>query len=143
LVTMPEEKVYRIPALTVDLIIEMEDGGVVLVKRKNPPRGWALPGGYVDYGETLEQAAIREALEETGLRVELRRQLHTYSDPRRDPRRHTVTTVYVARARGTVRAGDDAAQVKVFSWDEVPDQLAFDHAQILSDYGSGRWDGPF
>jgi ADP-ribose pyrophosphatase YjhB (NUDIX family) len=132
---------YRSPGLTVDLIIEMESGGVVLVRRKNPPLGWALPGGYVDYGESLERAAVREALEETGLRVQLKRQLHTYSDPRRDPRRHNVTVVYLAAARGQPSAGDDAGDVRVFSWGALPDQLAFDHAVILEDYRAGRWDG--
>jgi len=138
--TAPWSGSYRVPALTVDLIIEMEEGGVVLVKRKNPPHGWALPGGYVDYGETLEQAAVREAREETGLQIDLKRQLHTYSDPARDPRRHTVTTVFVAAARGAVSAGDDAGEVGVFPWDRIPAELAFDHAQILEDYRTGRWD---
>jgi ADP-ribose pyrophosphatase YjhB (NUDIX family) len=131
---------YRSPGLTVDVIIEMEGGGVVLVKRKNPPSGWALPGGYVDYGESLEQAAAREALEETGLRVRLKRQLHAYSDPRRDPRRHNITVVYLAAARGQPTAGDDAGDVRVFSWSALPDQLAFDHAAILEDHRAGRWD---
>ncbi len=131
---------YRVPALTVDLIIEMKGGGVVLVKRKNPPHGWALPGGYVDYGESLEQAAVREAREETGLRIKLKRQLHTYSDPGRDPRRHTVTTVFVAGAEGAVRAGDDAAEVRVFPWDRIPAEMAFDHAEILQHHRTGRWD---
>jgi len=140
--TAPWSGRYRVPALTVDLIIEMAGGGLVLVKRKNPPHGWALPGGYVDYGETLEQAAVREAREETGLQIELKRQFHTYSDPSRDPRRHTVTTVFVATARGPVCAGDDAKAVCVFPWEEVPDQLAFDHAEILQHYRAGRWDLP-
>jgi 8-oxo-dGTP diphosphatase len=138
--TAPWSGSHRVPALTVDIIIEMEGGGVVLVERKNPPHGWALPGGYVDYGETLEQAAVREAREETGLEIDLKRQLHTYSDPRRDPRRHTVTTVFVATARGPTLAGDDAQKVSVFSWDELPDQLAFDHAEILRHYRTGRWE---
>ncbi len=138
--TAPWSGRYRVPAVTVDLIIEMEGSGVVLVKRKNPPHGWALPGGYVDYGESLEQAAVREAREETGLRIELKRQLHTYSDPSRDPRRHTVTTVFVATARGPASAGDDAEAVSVFPWEEIPDQMAFDHAEILQHYRAGRWD---
>jgi ADP-ribose pyrophosphatase YjhB (NUDIX family) len=140
--TAPWSGRYRVPALTVDVIIEVPEGGVVLVRRKNPPQGWALPGGYVDYGETLERAAVREAGEETGLEIQLRGQLHTYSDPRRDPRRHTVTTVFVATARGTPTAGDDAEKVRVFSWDELPDQLAFDHADILQHYRTGRWNVP-
>jgi len=139
-VTAPWSGAYRVPALTVDLIIEMEGGGVVLVKRKNPPHGWALPGGFVDYGETLEQAAVREAMEETGLRIDLRRQLHTYSDPARDPRRHTVTTVFVAAAEGTASAGDDAAEVRIFPWDQIPAEMAFDHNEILEHYRTGRWD---
>jgi len=138
--TAPWSGSYRVPALTVDLIIEVEGEGVVLVKRKNPPHGWALPGGYVDYGETLEQAAVREAREETGLEIELKRQMHTYSDPSRDPRRHTVTTVFVAVAGGTPAAGDDAAEVRVFPWDRIPAELAFDHAEILEHYRTGRWD---
>jgi 8-oxo-dGTP diphosphatase len=139
-VTVPEgEKTYRVPALTVDLIIKLEQG-VVLIERKNPPHGWALPGGYVDYGESMEQAAVREAEEETGLKVRLKRQLHTYSDPSRDPRRHTVTTVFVAQAGGRPLAGDDAKRACVFSLDELPEDLAFDHAAILEDYRTGRWD---
>lgn len=138
--TAPWSGSYRVPALTVDLIIELNTGGVVLVKRKNPPHGWALPGGYVDYGETLEQAAVREAREETGLRIQLKRQLHTYSDPGRDPRRHTVTTVFVAAAEGEAVAGDDAAEIGIFSWDGLPSRMAFDHAEILEHYRTGRWD---
>lgn len=131
---------YRNPPLTVDLIIELEGRGVVLIERKNPPYGWALPGGFVDYGESLEQAAVREAREETGLEVQLKRQLHTYSDPHRDPRHHTVTTVYVARARGEPVARDDAQQVQVFPLNSLPEKMAFDHAAILEDYRTGRWD---
>ena len=134
-----ESKVYRNPLLTVDLIIEVQDRGIVLIKRKNPPYGWALPGGYVEYGESLEQAAVREAREETGLEVQLKRQLHTYSDPQRDPRRHTVTTVYEATARGEPVAGDDAQQIQLFSPNSFPDELAFDHATILEDYRTGKW----
>ena len=138
---VPEgEKAYRIPALTVDLIIETEQGGIVLIERKNPPYGWALPGGYVEYGESMERAAVREAEEETGLKVQLRHQLHTYSDPSRDPRRHTVTTVFVAAAAGQLSAGDDAKSAKIFPADELPESLAFDHATILEDYLTGRWD---
>jgi len=123
---------YRNPAPTVDIIIELPEG-IVLIHRANPPAGWAIPGGFVDYGETLEQAAVREAREETGLRVELIHQLYTYSDPRRDPRRHTVSTVFVARASGRPTAGSDAAEAGVFAppW---PTPLAFDHQDILADY---------
>lgn len=126
------------PLLTVDLIIEHE-GGIVLIKRKNPPSGWALPGGFVDYGESLEAAAVREAKEETCLEVELIRQFHTYSDPGRDPRYHTVTTVYIARARGDVRAGDDAKEVGIFQKDNLPTPIVFDHREILEDYFARRY----
>ena len=132
------EREYRNPFPTVDIIIEI-DGGVVLVKRKNPPHGWALPGGFVDYGESLEDAAIREAREETGLEIELIRQFHTYSAPGRDPRFHTITTVYIARAEGTPRAGDDAGEVGVFTRDTLPEDIAFDHRDILEDYFTNRY----
>lgn len=127
----------RNPVPTVDIIIET-GGGVVLVRRKNPPQGWALPGGFVDYGESLEEAAVREAREETGLSVELIRQFHTYSDPGRDPRQHTITTVYVARAEGRLRAGDDARAAEVFTEETLPSEIAFDHRLILEDYFKGR-----
>ncbi|MDH4331190.1 MAG: NUDIX hydrolase [Desulfobulbaceae bacterium] len=123
---------YRNPVPTVDIIIAL-DGGIVLVKRKNPPCAWALPGGFVDYGESLEQAAVREALEETGLHVRLDRQFHTYSEPDRDPRQHTVSTVFLATAEGAPMAGDDAAEVAIFTEESLP-ALAFDHSRILEDY---------
>jgi ADP-ribose pyrophosphatase YjhB (NUDIX family) len=129
---------HKNPIPTVDIIIELK-GGVVLIKRKNPPDGWALPGGFVDYGETLEYAAAREAKEETGLDIELIRQFHTYSDPRRDPRHHTITTVYVAKAQGTAIAGDDAKETDVFQKEALPDKIAFDHKEILDDYFSRRY----
>ena len=122
----------RNPLLTVDIIIEVGDG-IVLVERKNPPLGWALPGGFVDYGETLEAAAIREALEETRLRITLGPQFHTYSDPGRDPRHHTVSTVFLASAEGEPMGGDDAKQARIFRPDHLP-HLVFDHARILHDY---------
>ena len=105
---------YKNPVPTVDIIIETEGEKIVLIERKNPPFGWALPGGFVDYGESLEEAAVREAREETALDVNLVRQMHTYSDPNRDPRRHTLSTVFIARAQGTPRAGDDAKDLGVF-----------------------------
>jgi ADP-ribose pyrophosphatase YjhB (NUDIX family) len=124
---------YRNPFPTVDVIIELEDG-IVLIRRKNPPYGWALPGGFVDYGESLETAAVREALEETSLNVELTSQLGAYSDPDRDPRMHTITVVFVAKAEGQPMARDDAAEVAVFKAHSMPDDLAFDHSKILRDY---------
>jgi 8-oxo-dGTP diphosphatase len=127
-------KNYRNPLPTVDIIIELAGGGVVLIERKNPPHGWALPGGFVDYGESLETAAVREAEEETSLRVELIEQFYTYSDPRRDPRHHTITTVYVATAQGAPKAADDAKRAEVFVAGQLPEPLAFDHRRILTDY---------
>ena len=121
-----------------DIIIEIqrEDGkeGIVLIKRKNPPHGWAIPGGFVDYGESLEEAAAREAKEETSLDVQLKRQFHTYSDPDRDPRQHTISTVFVATAQGQPKAQDDAQEIGIFSRNEIDFPLAFDHSRILEDY---------
>lgn len=133
-----EIEVYKNPIPTVDVIIETPKG-IVLIKRKNPPYGWALPGGFVDYGETLEEAAVREAKEETGLDVELIRQFHAYSDPNRDPRQHTITVVFIAKAEGTPVAGDDAKEVGVFTRENLPRPLAFDHGKILEDYFEGRY----
>lgn len=127
---------HRNPVPTVDIIIE-RDGGVVLIERRNPPAGWALPGGFVDYGESLEDAAVREAREETGLDVRLTAQFHTYSAPDRDPRRHTISTVFTATAGGTLKAGDDAGRAQVFRRDSLP-PLAFDHGKILHDYFNSR-----
>ncbi len=130
-----EFDIYKNPVPTADVIIEVEGtGGIVLIKRKNPPHGWAIPGGFVDYGESLETAAVREAKEETGLDVELVSQFHTYSNPARDPRQHTITTVFIARARGVPVGGDDAQHAAVFTTDNLPSPLAFDHAEILEDY---------
>jgi 8-oxo-dGTP diphosphatase len=128
----------RNPLPTVDLIIESNDG-IILIKRKNPPAGWALPGGFVDYGESLEAAAIREAKEETSLEVDIVKQFHTYSDPERDPRHHTITTVFIARAKGKPSAGDDAKAAGIFRREDLPEQIAFDHREIINDYYSGRY----
>ncbi|MEW5724629.1 MAG: NUDIX hydrolase [Thermodesulfobacteriota bacterium] len=125
---------FRNPVPTVDLIIEIEGQGLVLIERRNYPAGWALPGGFVDYGESLEAAALREAREETGLEVELTGQFRAYSDPGRDPRQHTITFVFLARAEGRPRGQDDAARAGVFSPDNLPSPLAFDHGRILEDY---------
>ena len=124
----------RNPFLTVDIIIEVEGRGIVLIERKNPPHGWALPGGFVDYGESLEQAAVREAKEETSLDVKLAEQFYTYSDPSRDPRHHTVSTVYIATATGNPRGADDARKALLFREDDLPSPLVFDHAKILRAY---------
>lgn len=124
---------YKNPIPTVDIIIEMDCGGIVLIERKNPPPGWALPGGFVDYGESLEAAAIREALEETGLTIMLTGQFRSYSDPDRDTRFHTISTVFTATASGTPRGADDARQAKIFRTNNLP-PLAFDHGKILHDY---------
>jgi len=121
-------------SITVDIIIEMENCGIILIKRKNPPFGWALPGGFVDYGESLEEAAIREAKEETSLEITLTSQFHTYSNPKRDSRKHTVTTVFIAKATGEPVAADDAQEIGVFTKDKIPQALAFDHSDILRDY---------
>jgi ADP-ribose pyrophosphatase YjhB (NUDIX family) len=122
----------------VDVIIETAGGGIVLIKRKNPPPGWALPGGFVDYGETLEEAAVREALEETSLRATLTGLFGVYSSPDRDPRQHTISTVFLATASGRPRAADDAADIGIFRRGELPEPLAFDHGKILSDYFSRK-----
>ena len=128
----------RNPIPTVDIIIEYVKG-IVLIKRKNPPEGWALPGGFVDYGESLEAAAVREAKEETGLEVELVRQFHTYSNPKRDPRHHTITTVFIAKAKGKAVAGDDAQEIGIFRKDNLPEQIVFDHRDIINEYFTGRY----
>ena len=129
-----EIEIYRNPIPTVDVIIEIESGGIVLIRRKNPPYGWAIPGGFVDYGESLEKAAVRETREETGLDVELIRQFHAYSDPNRDPRYHTISTVYIAKGEGKPEAGDDAAEIGIFTRSDLPEGIAFDHREILEDY---------
>jgi 8-oxo-dGTP diphosphatase len=127
---MPE---HRNPKPTVDVVILLADDRVVLIERRNEPRGWALPGGFVDEGETLDAAAAREAREETGLEVELTEQFHAYSDPRRDPRGHTISTVFIGRAAGQPQGADDAARAEAFAWTALPSPLVFDHAEILAD----------
>jgi 8-oxo-dGTP diphosphatase len=131
-----EIQVYRNPVPTVDIIIEIEDK-IVLIERKNPPFGWALPGGFVDYGESFETAAQREAKEETGLEVNHLRQFRTYSDPSRDERQHTASTVFTGTAEGQPVAGDDAKRVALFNQQDLP-KLAFDHALIIADYIKDR-----
>jgi ADP-ribose pyrophosphatase YjhB (NUDIX family) len=135
-----EMQCYRNPFPTVDIIIELDNRGIVLISRKNYPSGWALPGGFVDYGESLEDAAIREAKEETGLDIKLIGQFHTYSRPERDPRHHSISTVYIAKAGGTPYAADDAQEVSVFTKNALPAPIAFDHKDILDDYFSFRDD---
>ena len=130
--------VFRNPFLTVDIIIEIPGRGIVLIERLNPPHGWALPGGFVDYGESLEDAARREAREETGLELERLDQFRAYSDPARDPRHHTATVVFTAVGLGVPKAADDARHLEVFSLDALPKVLAFDHGVILSDYMKTR-----
>ncbi|MFA6079086.1 MAG: NUDIX domain-containing protein [Candidatus Omnitrophota bacterium] len=128
------EELESRPFTTVDAIIEVR-GGIVVIKRSNPPFGWALPGGFVDHGESLEEAVMREAKEETGLKLSRIKQFHTYSDPGRDPRFHTIGTVFIASAKGIPRAGDDAAELKVVRPAELKKiRLAFDHKRIVEDY---------
>jgi ADP-ribose pyrophosphatase YjhB (NUDIX family) len=133
----PEPPQWRQPRLTVDVIIDV-GGRIVLIKRKNPPPGWAIPGGFVDYGETLEQAVVREAREETSLDLVGLRQFHVYSDPGRDPRHHTVTLVFTAQGRGEPKAADDAKEIGLFTRDNLPEPIAFDHRRILEDYFAKR-----
>ncbi len=123
---------YRNPFPTVDVVL-IRDGHVLLIHRKNPPEGWALPGGFVDYGESAETAAARELLEETGLKATSLRLLGVYSDPHRDPRFHTFGAVYLGMATGEVKAGDDAAEARWWRVDQLPDVVAFDHRKIIHD----------
>jgi len=128
----------RTPHCSVDIIIRNSKRQIVLIERKFPPPGFALPGGFVEIGETLEQAAVREAKEETCLDVRLLGQFHTYSDPKRDPRFHTVSTVFLAEAEGKPCGADDAKTAQWFDLRELP-KLAFDHGQILTDYIEGKY----
>jgi 8-oxo-dGTP diphosphatase len=128
---------WRNPSPTVDIIIELIDRPnrpIILIERKNEPYGWAIPGGFVDYGESVENAAIREAFEEISLKVELVEQFHVYSDPKRDTRKHTLSVVFVAIATGQPKAADDAKNLGIFSLWEIPQPLCFDHEQIIADY---------
>ena len=127
------------PFLTVDIIILLRDGGIVLIERKNPPAGYALPGGFVDVGETVEHAAIREAKEETGLDVTIMRQYHVYSAPDRDDRFHTVSVVFVASASGEPVGSSDAKSAIVVTRKSLPENLCFDHSKILADFFSERY----
>ncbi|MBD3236403.1 MAG: NUDIX domain-containing protein [Candidatus Eisenbacteria bacterium] len=127
----------RGPALTVDCIVQDADGALLLIERAYPPPGWALPGGFVETGETVEEAVTREVREETGLRLHALRLFGVYSDPARDPRGHTVSVVFSARTADTPHAGDDAASARFFPPDRLPEELAFDHGGILRDYFSG------
>ncbi len=133
---MSEQKTYKNPTPTVDILIELAErpGTLVFVERRNEPRGFALPGGFVDEGEWVADAALREAKEETGLDVELIELFHVYSNPKRDPRQHTVSTVFIGRASGVPVGGDDAARCIVTAPDAIPGPLVFDHATIVADY---------
>ena len=132
------------PLLAADILIVLIDHPerpFVLIERAYPPYGWAVPGGFVDVGETVEHAAIREAKEETCLDVTLTALLGIYSNPKRDPRNHTVTAVYIAEATGMPQAADDAKNFDIFTFDTLPDVLAFDHAQVMADYQNYRMTG--
>lgn len=128
---------YRNPAPTVDIIIELIDRPsrpIILIERKNIPYGWAIPGGFVDYGESIETAAVREAQEEVSLAVELVEQFQVYSDPKRDARQHTIAIAIIATAMGNPKAADDAKNVSIFNQWEIPTNLCFDHDRIMQEY---------
>ena len=132
---------HRNPAPTIDIIIELIDRPqrpIVLIERKNEPRGWAIPGGFVDYGESVETAAVREAKEEVSLDVTLIEQFYVYSDPQRDPRQHTLSIVFIATAKGVPVAADDAKSLGVFNQWDLPSNLCFDHDRVLNDYWNYR-----
>jgi 8-oxo-dGTP diphosphatase len=128
---------YRNPTPTVDIIIELIDRPgrpIVLIERQNEPYGWAIPGGFVDYGESLETAAVREAEEEVSLKVKLIEQFYVYSDPQRDARQHTIAIAFIATATGEPIAADDAQNIGIFQQWNLPTNLCFDHDRILQDY---------
>lgn len=127
------------PPPTVDAILEVAPGRILLVRRRYEPVGWALPGGFVEPGETVEEACAREVLEETGLTITDHAQMHVYSDPARDPRGQTISTVFVAHPAGDAVAGDDAAAVGAFPLDSLPHPICFDHARIIEDFRTGHW----
>ncbi len=132
------QSVPKTPLLAVDVIIKIKEG-VLLIKRKYHPIGWAIPGGFVDIGETIETAIIREAKEETCLDIDNLKQFHAYSSPDRDPRMHCVSVIFTATATGTPTAADDAKEIGIFTRDTLPDIIAFDHRQILEDYFDGKY----
>ena len=134
-------KSYRNPLPTVDIIIEF-NGGIILIDRKNEPYGWAIPGGFVDYGESLEDAACREAEEETSLVISNLRLVGCYSDPNRDKRSHNISTVFAACGEGVPQAADDALSLAIFPPDKLPDKLCFDHGKILDDYCRLKMNNP-
>jgi len=127
---------YKNPTPTVDILIELVDhpGKIVFIERAHEPTGLALPGGFVDEGEWVADAAVREAKEETGLDVEILELFHVYSNPRRDPRKHTMSTVFIGRASGDPVGSDDAAKAHIAAPDALPGTLVFDHATIIADY---------
>ncbi len=128
---------YKNPIPTTDIIITVGDA-IVLIKRRNPPEGWALPGGFIDYGESAEAAAMREALEETSLKVQNLKLFGVYSDPDRDPRHHTLTVVFTGESKGQPKASDDAADIGLFYRDNLPSPIAFDHPKIIADFFATR-----
>ncbi|NCN41631.1 NUDIX hydrolase [bacterium] len=136
---VPDHSPIKTPRLCTDVIIEVGAGLIVLIERKNAPYGWALPGGFVDVGEMVEEAAIREALEETSLNVELIRQFHVYSNPKRDERGHSASVTFVATARGEPKAGSDAKNVGLFHQMNLPENICFDHREIIKDYFYERY----
>jgi len=130
---MTIRKNFKNPYPAVDIIIELKEG-IILIERRNPPFGWALPGGFIEYGETAEEAAIREAKEETGLDIELQTLLGVYSAPDRDPRFHTISIAYIAKSSGIPQGGDDAKKASIFTIESLPEPVVFDHKKIIQDY---------